>query len=136
MISTTSPETSTSSVADLRAALKLLCESGVTEQYLRHENLPAQLHLNDDFATFAHAHQEHRDNGNDGGPWTTWLILGGRGSGKTRLGSEWVRAMVHGILPYADRAHGRVALVGETEHDAREVMVEGSSGILQTSPRA
>src|SRR4051794_18146517 len=101
MISTTFPEISTSSVADLRAALKFLCESGLTEQYLCHENLSAQLHLNDDFATFAHVHQEHRDTGNDDAPWTTWLILAGRGAGKTRLGSEWVRAMVHGILPYA-----------------------------------
>lgn len=63
-------------------------------------------------------------------------MLGGRGAGKTRTGAEWVRAMVHGIPPYADRVHGRIALIGETEHDAREVMVEGESGLLRISPRS
>jgi len=36
---------------------------------------------------------------NNGGPWTTWLVLGGRGAGKTRLGAEWVRALAHGRPP-------------------------------------
>jgi phage terminase large subunit-like protein len=63
-------------------------------------------------------------------------VLGGRGAGKTRLGAEWVRALAHGRPPYADRAHGRIALVGETAHDAREVMIEGASGILRTTPRS
>ncbi|MEA2883168.1 MAG: hypothetical protein QOH32_2424 [Bradyrhizobium sp.] len=90
--------------------------------------------LHHDFAVLAHLHQEHREAGNNGGPWTTWLMLGGRGAGKTRTGAEWVRAMVHGIAPWTSRAHGRIALVGETIHDAREVMVEGESGLLQTSP--
>jgi phage terminase large subunit-like protein len=124
------------SVEPLRAALKLLCEAGLTESYLREEGIPAQARLNDDFATFAHPHQEHRDAGNSGGPWTTWLILGGRGAGKTRVGAEWVRAMVHGTPPYANRPHRCIALVGETEHDAREVMIEGHSGLLQISPRS
>jgi phage terminase large subunit-like protein len=84
---------------------------------------------------FAHPHQEHGEAANNGGPWTTWLMLGGRGAGKTRAGAEWVRAMVHGIQPWTDRAHGRIALIGETAHDAREVMVEGESGLLRTSPR-
>src|SRR5690606_5979027 len=74
------------------------------------------------------------DAGNDGGPWTTWLMLGGRGAGKTRLGAEWVRAMVYGIPPWADRAHRSIALVGETQHDARTIMVEGPSGLIQLAP--
>lgn len=90
--------------------------------------------LDHDFAILAHPHQEHRETGNNGGPWTTWLMLGGRGAGKTRAGAEWLRAMVHGVPPWTGRAHGRVALVGETIHDAREVMVEGESGLLRTSP--
>ncbi len=134
MISTTCAEISTNSVERLRAALKLLCGAGLTEPYLQQESLPAQVRLHSDFATFAHPHQEQRNAGNDGGPWTTWLILGGRGAGKTRVGAEWVRAMVHAMPPYADRGHRCVALVGETEHDVREVMIEGSSGLLQTSP--
>jgi phage terminase large subunit-like protein len=56
------------------------------------------------------------------------LILAGRGFGKTRAGSEWVRAQVE--------QHGarRIALVARTAADARDVMVEGESGILATSP--
>ncbi len=62
-------------------------------------------------------------------------MLGGRGAGKTRAGAEWVRAMVAGTPPYATRPHGRIALVGESWHDAREVMVEGESGLLRITPR-
>ena len=91
--------------------------------------------LDSDFATLAHAHQEAPPAANNGGPWTTWLALGGRGAGKTRLGAEWVRALAHGTPPYADAPHRRIALVGESEHDAREVMIEGVSGLLRISPR-
>ena len=61
-------------------------------------------------------------------------MLCGRGAGKTRAGAEWVRAMVGGIKPYADEPVKQIALVGETEHDAREVMIEGVSGILSLYP--
>ena len=62
-------------------------------------------------------------------------MLGGRGAGKTRLGAEFVRALAFGTPPYADAPHGRIALVGETEHDVREVMIEGASGLLPMAPR-
>ena len=84
-----------------------------------------------DFATLAHRHQLP-----PAGDWTCWLMLGGRGAGKTRLGAEWVRALVHGHTPYALSRYGHIALVGETEHDAREVMIEGPAGLLNSSPRA
>ena len=98
-------------------------------------DLPWWMTLASDFITLAHAHQEPPVCANNGGPWTTWLMLGGRGAGKTRLGAEWVRALAHGLAPYADEPHGAIALVGETEHDVREVMIEGASGILRMSPR-
>ena len=91
--------------------------------------------LRDDFAALAHPHQEAPEIGNNGAPWTTWLVLGGRGAGKTRLGAEWVRALAHGRPPYAQAPHQHIALVGETEHDVREVMIEGASGLLRMSPR-
>jgi phage terminase large subunit-like protein len=68
--------------------------------------------------------------------WTTWIVMGGRGSGKTRLGAEWVRSMVYGDPFYGLAPTGRLALVGETYGDAREVMVEGESGILAVSDGA
>ena len=56
-------------------------------------------------------------------PWTTWLMLGGRGSGKTFAGAWWINELA--------RANDGVtlALVGPALHDVREVMVEGPSGI-------
>eukprot|EP01035_Chromulina_nebulosa_P036778 gene36778-49595_t len=77
------------------------------------------------------ADASHGSNGED---WTTWLILGGRGAGKTRAGAEWVRAQVFGRAPLATEKAGRIALVGETEHEVREVMIEGVSGLLAVHP--
>ena len=57
-----------------------------------------------DFITLAHRHQEPPAAANNGGPWTTWLMLGGRGAGKTRLGAEWVRAQAHGHRALCRRA--------------------------------
>jgi len=136
MTMTTCQPEPTTSVASLRAALMRLSQAGLTEDWLQQASLPAQIRLQHDFAVLAHRHQEHGETGNDGGPWTTWLSLGGRGAGKTRTGAEWVRAMALGIPPYAGRAHRRIALIGETDHEAREVMVEGESGLLRISPRS
>jgi phage terminase large subunit-like protein len=62
------------------------------------------------------------------GDWTTWLLMGGRGSGKTRAGAEWVRGLAaSGVTP--------IALVGETMTDAVAIMVKGESGILRVTPR-
>jgi len=70
------------------------------------------------------------------GDWTTWLLLGGRGAGKTRAGAEWVKAVVLGRVPFGGLATGRVALVGETFADVRDVMIEGVSGLLRIHRRA
>jgi phage terminase large subunit-like protein len=68
------------------------------------------------------------------GNWLTWLILAGRGFGKTRAGSEWIRAMVCGPTPMSRGRSSRIALVGETAADCRDVMVRGDSGILSVHP--
>ncbi|MEM6621580.1 MAG: terminase family protein [Pseudomonadota bacterium] len=68
------------------------------------------------------------------GDWNTWVILGGRGAGKTRAGSEWVRGQVEGAGPRDPGRCRRIALVGETLDQVRAVMVEGDSGILASSP--
>ena len=58
--------------------------------------------------------------------WATWLFLGGRGAGKTRAGAEWLtRQAMRGA---------RLALVGPTLHDVREVMIEGPSGLRGIAP--
>ena len=62
------------------------------------------------------------------GDWAVWLLMAGRGFGKTRAGAEWVRERV-------SRGEGRrVALVAPTPDDVRNVMVEGVSGLLRVSP--
>jgi len=66
--------------------------------------------------------------------WSTWVILGGRGAGKTRAGAEWVRSMVEGSRPRDPGKAARIALVGETYDQVREVMIMGESGILACSP--
>jgi phage terminase large subunit-like protein len=68
-------------------------------------------------------------------PWTIWLMLGGRGAGKTRTGAEWVRGIALGDPDFASPPSRRIALVGETFADARNVMIEGPAGILAIHDR-
>jgi phage terminase large subunit-like protein len=63
------------------------------------------------------------------GDWRVWLVLAGRGWGKTRTGAETVRAWVAA-------GYRRIALVGRTAADVRDVIVEGESGILAVHPDA
>jgi phage terminase large subunit-like protein len=62
------------------------------------------------------------------GDWRVWLLLAGRGFGKTRAGAELIRARAMAL------AARRLALVAPTAGDARDIMVEGESGILAISP--
>ena len=71
-----------------------------------------------------------RDQKPPDGDWLVWLILGGRGAGKTRAGAEWVRA----LATTEPKPEGPIALVGETFADTREVMIEGVSGLLAIHP--
>lgn len=59
--------------------------------------------------------------------WRTWVLLGGRGSGKTYAGARWLNdvALAEGLT---------LALIGPALHDVREVMVEGASGLKATAP--
>ncbi len=66
--------------------------------------------------------------------WRVWMLLGGRGSGKTRAGAEWIREQAAGESA-AGREPARIALVGKTIGDVRNVMIEGVSGLLAISPR-
>lgn len=61
------------------------------------------------------------------GDWFVWLLKAGRGFGKTRTGAQFVRQKIE------SGAYGRGALVAATAADARDVMVEGESGLLAVS---
>jgi phage terminase large subunit-like protein len=64
-----------------------------------------------------------------------WLVLGGRGAGKTRAGAEWVRALALGAYEPLIRRCQRIAIVAPTFDEARMVMIEGQSGLLSVHHR-
>ena len=78
------------------------------------------------------AHALHRDwpiwrgdaQAEPGGDWRVWLMMAGRGFGKTRLGAQWVRSLA------AANPEARIALVAATMAEVRSVMIEGESGLL------
>ncbi len=71
------------------------------------------------------AHEGQRPPDTD---WRVWLYMGGRGAGKTRAGAEWVREQVF------EHGKRRIALIGPTISDVREVMIEGPSGLRNIGP--
>ncbi|MES2445247.1 MAG: terminase family protein, partial [Pseudomonadota bacterium] len=66
------------------------------------------------------------------GDWSVWVLMAGRGFGKTLAGAQWITSLIA-----ADAARGaqplRIALVGATLEDARRVMIEGKSGLLEVA---
>jgi phage terminase large subunit-like protein len=78
-----------------------------------------------DFESWAHRNQlPPPDNG-----WRNWLMMAGRGFGKTRAGAEWIERLAR------SRPGVRIALIGATIDEARRVMVEGVSGVLSVAAR-
>lgn len=61
--------------------------------------------------------------------WRTWLMMAGRGFGKTRAGAEWIEKLAR------SRPKVRIALVGASIDEARRIMVEGVSGVLSVARR-
>lgn len=102
---------------------------GVQAEFLNSLSNDALLALPYLFEFWAMEHQLPPD-----GDWRSWVILGGRGAGKTRAGAEWVRAQVEGSGPRDPGRSKRVALVAETMDQAREVMVFGESGLMACAP--
>ena len=124
-------ERSTSTHCDVRSGAALVASADVADRKaflksLTDEQVRALPYL---FEFWALDHQLAPE-----GDWRTWVILGGRGAGKTRAGAEWVRSMVEGSRPRDPGSARRVGLIGETMEQAREVMVFGESGILACSP--
>ena len=80
------------------------------------------LSLDADFEVWANDGQRYPP----GEGWRVWLMMAGRGYGKTRAGAEWV----HGL---ARNRAVRIALVGASIDEARSIMVEGASGIMSVA---
>lgn len=120
----------------LRAALNDCLAQGQLSRFLAECSADDLIYLSHAWAeVWARTDQLPPPHTADGADWTVWLVIGGRGAGKTRTGAEWVRGMALGRAPFSSKPVGRMALVGETLNDAREVMVEGVSGVLAVHPR-
>ena len=78
-----------------------------------------------DFEQWAHQNQLPPS----GEGWRVWLMMAGRGFGKTRAGAEWIFRLANG------KPGVRVALIGATIADARSIMVEGVSGLVSVARR-
>ena len=106
--------TSTPSAASLRAALIACAKAGTARAFL--ESLPEDDagRLLADWALWARPDQLPPLEAQGGGPWSTWLVLGGRGAGKTRAGAEWVRGLATGTAPFAVAPVSPIALIAET----------------------
>ncbi|MGZ8285867.1 MAG: terminase large subunit domain-containing protein [Allosphingosinicella sp.] len=81
-----------------------------------------------DWPTWAHEGQVPEE-----GDWSTCVVMGGRSFGKTRAGSEWVVGLLKGPDGTSPRNPLRIALVGATLAEARSVMVEGKSGLMEVA---
>jgi phage terminase large subunit-like protein len=119
----------------LRDALSGCASNTLTERFIDSLSAHEIRFLLHDWQIWAREDQLPPQAAPGGGPWTTWLLLGGRGSGKTRAGAEWVRGVALGRAPFASRPAGRIALVADTLDDARAVMVEGVSGLMSIHPQ-
>jgi phage terminase large subunit-like protein len=120
----------TISAAILRSAFSDSIAQRTLEDFLATLSADELTRLHYDFELWARDDQLPPDAAQAGGAWTVWLMLGGRGAGKTRAGAEWVR----GIATTIDASPARIALIGETLGQARSVMVEGVSGLLAVHP--
>ena len=79
-----------------------------------------------DFEQWAHDSQKPPE----GEGWRTWLMMAGRGFGKTRAGAEWITRLA------SQRGRPvRIALVGATAADVRSVMIEGEAGLIAVGRR-
>ncbi len=109
---------------------QFLCERDeITLEYLMQDMTDAQrVIVEQDWLFAGRASQIPPETKLRGDAWRVWLILAGRGFGKTRSGAQWV------IRCAADDPAARIALVAASLHEGRAVMIEGESGILNACP--
>ncbi len=110
-----------------RQAIERLRNASPAEQQriIRQMSAGDMLSFDADFETWANAGQ--LPPGGEG--WRVWLMLAGRGFGKTRAGAEWIHKLA------SKRAGLRIALVGATINETRRIMIEGVSGLLTLARR-
>jgi phage terminase large subunit-like protein len=111
----------------MRYEMAMLADATEEQQrkIFEHATVERMLTLDADFEAWAHRNQLPPN----GEGWRVWLMMAGRGFGKTRAGAEWIFRLANG------RPKVRIALAGATIADARGVMIEGVSGLLTVARR-
>ena len=94
------------------------------EQFLKGLPEPVKRRLFEEWLWQAHGGQQEPRACEDGSEWRVWLLMAGRGFGKTRTGAEWVWARARECVD------ARIALVGANRDDVAKVMIEGPSGLI------
>ena len=111
-------------VRSLSAGLRHCALQGTERQFAEGTDPSIAAQLNNDFRYWARPDQLPPD----GDHWHAWLVLGGRGSGKTRTGAEYVKSLATGLWHPPLAKTMRIAIVAPTFDEARMVMIEGESG--------
>lgn len=124
-----SPQPAPTSPRCLRAALARLTPAARTAAVARLGDAQARALLEDWYLRDPSHGGARLEQIPPDGAWSTWLVLAGRGWGKTRTGAEWVCERVRSGARH-------IALVAPTAADARDVMVEGPAGILSVARAA
>ena len=107
---------------DLLALIPCLGDADALDRFLRGLPTPVVRRILDEWFWKAHGGQEEPK-----GDWRVWLLMAGRGFGKTRCGAEWVWARTR------ETERARIALVGATLADVERVMIAGESGLAATA---
>jgi phage terminase large subunit-like protein len=112
----------------MKRAAEVLPDEEAWAWFLRGLSGPVKRALYHEWCWQAHGGQRVPE-----GDWRTWLLMAGRGFGKTRAGAEWVLARIAEANEAGTRTSTcplRIALVGASREEAAKVMVEGPSGLL------
>ena len=110
------------------AALAAIDEERLA-RLLRATPAPLRRRLSEEWSWQAHGGQAEPIATPAGEAWRVWLIMAGRGFGKTRAGAEWVWARAREFGASEGRPGGRIALIGATIDEVVQVMIEGESGL-------
>ncbi|HYJ81750.1 MAG TPA: terminase family protein [Allosphingosinicella sp.] len=101
---------------------------GIREEMVRALGMEAADAWDREWPEWAHEGQIPED-----GDWSACVVMGGRSFGKTRAGAEWIVSLLKGPDGRSPRNPLRIALVGATLAEARSVMVEGRSGLMEVA---
>src|SRR4051794_1395601 len=123
----------TLSLRRLRADMRRFAHEGSVREFLATQS-PSALPLFDE--GFIAGPGDHQVPPDEDAPWHTWLLLGGRGAGKTRAGAAWVTGLVGGLRGIAAQRVGRIALIGETLGGVRGGVIDGPARALAGAPPA